>query len=102
MTNQTLTYTPTPIDTSNIDLPPEVDELIERLSENNHSVWSRGRLEEGWTLGPQRDDAKKQHPCLVPYDRLPESEKEVDRHTATEILKAIVALGFRIEKKAGK
>jgi ryanodine receptor 2 len=55
-------------------------------------------MAEGWTLGPHRDDAKQQHPCLVPYEELPEREKLVDRHTATEVLKAIVALGFRIEK----
>ena len=101
MTNsEALTYQPQPIDTSHVDLPAEIDELIEQLSEHNHNVWSRGRLEAGWTLGPQRDDSKKQHPCLVPYEDLPESEKDVDRHTATEVLKAIVALGFRIEKAA--
>ena len=100
MTNQhTTIFEPTPIDTTAVDLPVEIDDLIERLSEHNHNVWSRGRLDAGWSLGPQRDDAKKQHPCLVPYDELPESEKEVDRHTATEVLKAIVALGFRIEKQ---
>ena len=98
--NETMTYKPQPIDTSQVALPAEIDELIEQLSEHNHNVWSRGRLASGWTLGPHRDDAKKQHPCLVPYEDLPESEKEVDRHTATEILKAIVALGFRIEKAA--
>ena len=96
--DQTLAYTPRPIDTSNVTLPPEIDDLIEQLSEHNHNVWSRGRLQSGWTLGPERDDAKKEHPCLIPYNELPENEKEVDRHTATQILKAIVALGFRIEK----
>ena len=98
MTNETMNYQPTPIDTSNVELPAVVDELIELLSKHNHNVWSRGRLDSGWTLGPHRDDNKKQHPCLVPYEELPEGEKDVDRHTATEILKAIVALGFRIEK----
>ncbi len=91
-------FQPAPIDTSGISLPVEIDELIERLSEHNHDVWARGRLATGWTLGPRRDDANKQHPCLVPYEDLPEAEKQVDRHTATEVLKAIVALGFRIEK----
>ena len=100
-THQTLAYEPAPIDTSNVTLPREIDELIEQLSEHNHNVWSRGRLDSGWTLGPQRDDAKKQHPCLIPYNELPESEREVDRQTAREILKAIVALGFRIEKSGG-
>lgn len=91
-------YQPQPIDTSQVRLPAEIDELIEQLSEHNHNVWSLGRMKSGWTLGPKRDDAAKEHPCLIPYHELPESEKDVDRHTATQILKAIVALGFRIEK----
>ncbi len=86
------------IDTSRVQLPAEVDQLIEQLSQHNHNVWARGRLAEGWTLGPQRDNAKREHPCLVSYQELPESEKQVDRETAREVLKAIVALGFRIEK----
>jgi len=97
---QATTYHPQPIDTSQVELPAEVDELIEQLSEHNHNVWARGRMADGWAHGPRRDDAKKEHPCLIPYTDLPESEKQVDRHTATEILKAIVALGFRIEKAA--
>ena len=44
-----------------------------------------------------RDDAAKKHPDLVPYDDLPESEKHYDRDTAMETLKAIIALGYRIE-----
>jgi hypothetical protein len=56
------------------------------------------RLSEGWIWGPKRDDAKKTHPCLVPYAELPESEKEYDRQTALETIKAILALGYRIEQ----
>ncbi len=56
----------------------------------------RTRLSDGWTCGPHRDDAKKQNPCLVPYEELPESEKHYDRLMAMETLKTIVALGFQI------
>jgi ryanodine receptor 2 len=91
-------YQPTPIDTSRVKLPAAVDDLIERLAEHNHHVWARGRLADGWVWGPQRDDARKHHPCLVDYRELPESEKQYDRHTAAEVLKAIVAMGFRIER----
>ncbi len=72
--------------------------MVEKLAENAHDVWATQRFSEGWTLGPNRDDRKRQHPGLVPYAKLPESEKEYDRKTATETLKAIMALGFRIEK----
>ena len=91
-------YLPRPIDTSHVDLPSEVESLTERLAENAHEVWAAGRLAEGWTHGPKRDDTLRHHPCLVPYADLPDSEKQFDRNTAMETLKVIVALGYKIEK----
>ena len=43
-----------------------------------------------------RDDGARKHPCLVPYDHLPESEKEYDRRTAAETRKAILQRGYGI------
>jgi len=94
-----LGYEPAPIDTSQITLPDALTELTERLAKNAHDVWARQRMADGWTYGPRRDDAAKKHPDLVPYAELPESEKEYDRSAAMETLKAIVALGYRIEKR---
>ena len=91
-------YTPNPISTKDVTLSPEIMKLSEKLSENVHEVWAQSRISEGWTYGPVRDDTKKQHPCLVPYEELPEIEKEYDRHTSQETLKVIMKLGFRIEK----
>lgn len=73
-------------------------ELVERLAENTHDIYVRQRLADGWRYGPERNDAKKENPTLVPYQELPESEKEYDRQMAVETLKAIIALGYRIEK----
>jgi len=95
---KTVAYDPNPIDTSHVRLPEDLLELTERLAENAHDVWARQRMADGWTYGRQRDDAAKKHPDLVPYENLPESEKEYDRSAAMETLQAIVALGYRIEK----
>ena len=92
-------YKPNPINTNNIELPSDLLELTERIAENVHENWSEGRIAEGWTYGEKRDDQKKTTPCLVPYSKLPDSEKEYDRKTALETLKSIVALGYKIEKK---
>ncbi len=86
------------IDVSQITLPSEITELTERLAANAHDVWALGRINDGWTYGETRDDASKKHPCLVPYEQLSDSEKEYDRRAATETLKAVYALGYRIEK----
>jgi len=90
------TYTPKPLDTSAVQLPPSLTELLEKLAENTHDVWAATRIAQGWSYGPSRDDAAKKHPCLVPYADLPESEKEYDRKTAEEVLRAIWLLGYRI------
>ena len=92
-------YTPEPIDTSKITLPEELLELTEKIAENVHENWAKGRLEEGWSYGEKRDDAQKKTPCLVPYAELSENEKEYDRRTALETLKLIVALGYKISKE---
>jgi len=91
-----MSYQPAPIATSHIILSADLVELTERLAENAHDLWARQRLADGWTHGPRRDDALKQHPCLVPYAELPESEKCYDPEAATGTLKAILALGYRI------
>ena len=90
---------PSPIDTSGVTVPREILELTEMLSRNAHEVWARQRMADGWTHGPVRDDARKQHPWLVPYETLPESEKQYDRNAAMETVKVILALGYRIEKR---
>ncbi len=89
-------YIPHPIDTSGVELPPELQALAEEIARNVHEVWSASRIAEGWTYGPRRDDRAKTHPCLVPYEELSESEKDYDRATSAETLKLIVKLGFDI------
>lgn len=89
-------YKPTPINTNDVSLTPELIALTEKLAENTHDVWAEGRIREGWTYGEQRDDAAKKHPCLVPYSELSESEKEYDRNTAIETLKLIIKMGYSI------
>ena len=91
-------YIPQPIDTTGVELPQELMDLAEEMAKNVHEVWSAGRMADGWKYGAKRDDAEKTHPCLVPYEELPESEKEYDRNTAIGTLKFILAQGFTINK----
>ena len=91
-------YKPAPIDTSDIVLPEDLKALAELIAKNVHEVWASERIKEGWTLGPERDDVQKTTPCLIPYEELPESEKEYDRLTAFETIKLVVKLGYKISK----
>lgn len=92
-------YIPQPIDTNDVKLPEELEVLVEHMAKNVHEIWAQERINQGWTYGDKRDDAKKHHPCLIPYDDLPEEEKVYDRNTSVETLKLILKLGFGIGKK---
>lgn len=92
-------YIPYPVDLSGIELPSELNELAELMAKNVHEVWAQTRISQGWTYGEERNDDKKTHPCLIPYEELPESEREYDRNTALSTLKLIAKLGFKIRKE---
>ena len=96
---EVIMYTPKPIDTSDIELTNDILDLSELLSKNTHDVWAEKRIADGWCYGAVRDDVKKLHPCLVPYENLPESEKEYDRNTSIQTLKLIAKLGYKIIKE---
>lgn len=98
---ESINYTPNPIDTTDVVLSDDLMQLAERMAENVHEVWAKTRMDQGWTYGSERDDADKKHPCLVPYDQLPEEEKVYDRNTSIETLKFIIKVGFEITS-AGK
>jgi ryanodine receptor 2 len=91
-------YTPQPVDTSDVRLPAELDELVEKIAKNVHEVWAQSRMEQGWTYGDERSDELRHHPCLIPYEELPEIEKDYDRDTALGTLKLICKLGFKITR----
>lgn len=90
-------YTPHPIDTSDIQLPEELNPLLEAMAKNVHEIWAQERMNQGWIYGEKRDDTQKHHPCLIPYEELPDDEKVYDRNTSVETLKLILKLGFKIE-----
>lgn len=92
-------YVPKPIDTNGVELPNDLLMLKEQIAENVHENWSEGRIKDGWKYGKKRNDKKKKTPCLVPYSKLENKEKEYDRNTAFETLKVIIKLGYKIEKK---
>ncbi len=93
------TYIPQPIDTNDVVLPEELSQLAEQMAKNVHEIWAQTRIAQGWTFGSERNDAEKKHPCLVPYEELPEEEKVYDRNTSIETLKFIVSNGYEIRKR---
>jgi RyR domain len=91
-------YLPKPIDTLGIELSGDQRSLVEGLAANVHDVWAETRMADGWRYGLKRNDDLKTHPGLVPYQDLAESEKNYDRVMVEQVIKAAVALGYRIER----
>ena len=98
-TNSMKTYTPKPIDLSDVELTEDLNELREAIAENAHEIWAQNRQAEGWTYGPKRDDKLKQTPDMVPYSQLPEGEKEYDREMAMKTIKLLKKLGYDLIKR---
>ena len=93
-----MAYKPTGVDTSGIVVDRDLAELEEQLARNAHENWARLRIAEGWRFGPERNDARKEHPNLVSFDQLAESEKEYDRQAAVQTIKTLLAKGYSIQR----
>lgn len=87
-------YQPHPIDLSDIEISDDLLDLCEALAENAHEVWASDRIREGWTYGPDRDDCKRQHPDLLPYNRLDDSKRRCGREMAANTLRLLKKLGW--------
>lgn len=72
------------------------DIILEDLARAVHNRWMAGRIDQGWQYGPTRDDEKKDHPGIVPYEKLSEPEKEVDRQTVRATLTYLIENGYEI------
>jgi hypothetical protein len=46
--------------------------------DGSHNSWLAAKEADGWKYGPVKDAEKKEHPCFVPYDQLPEDQKRKD------------------------
>jgi ryanodine receptor 2 len=50
-----IAFTPVPVDTSNIVLPPYIENVRDRLAENLHEIWSMDKIENGWRYSDVSD-----------------------------------------------
>lgn len=76
---------------------PIPSERLEALAIGEHDRWVQSRLDRGWkrTNGP-KDDDRKLHPLLVPWDELPEEEREKDRDPFRTLTRMLAAVGYEI------
>lgn len=51
----------------------------EAKEDAQHNAWMADKLKDGWVYGEVKDTEKKTHPCLVPFEELPEFQQKKDR-----------------------
>ena len=78
---------------SEVTITPE---KLEAMAIHEHDRWAQDRQRQGWTYGPARDNARKHHPLLVPWEALDEVEREKDRVTVRNVPWLIEKAGFRV------
>lgn len=81
--------------------PIEFDsEEIEKMAVMEHEDWVEERRTDGWKYAPgPKDIKKKKSPFLVPWEELPEEEKEKDRNPVRKMPDFLAKAGFQIYRK---
>ncbi len=74
------------------------EEELDRLARAEHERWAEQRRSQGWSYGPVRDDEARLHPMLVPYDDLPQDERQKDIDAVLEIPALLAAAGLGITR----
>ncbi|RLD78407.1 MAG: hypothetical protein DRJ15_11595, partial [Bacteroidetes bacterium] len=83
-----------------IDSPKEIydwgnDPRIEALSGAEHNRWNAYKYYKGWKQGGVKDEQKKTHPYLIPYEKLDDDIKKNDRNTIKHIPDLLEILGYK-------
>ena len=93
-------YCPQPLDVSSVNINPELMELIELIAENAHDVCAVDKMNAGFEYAPKDENGNEQpgkyNHYLRPYEMLEEADKEPDRKMATQTIKLVKRLGFRL------
>ncbi len=77
---------------------PEGDEDLERLAELEHRRWMHSKRKAGWRHAPQTDKQQKRHEALLPWDELPDEQKEKDRALVRSIPRILAYAGYTVVK----
>jgi hypothetical protein len=68
------------------------------LAEYDHKRWSLQKKETGWKYGKIKDEKKKTHPSLVPWDSLPIESKDMIIEKIKAWPNMLAESNFKIER----
>lgn len=46
--------------------------------DSQHNAWMQDKINDGWVYGTTKDAEKKTHPCIVPFEQLPQFQQKKD------------------------
>ena len=75
---------------------PKGEEDLELLSKMEHERWMNVKLKTGWVFAQETNKLKKQHSALVPWEDLPETEKDKDRDLVRAIPQLLTEIGYTV------
>lgn len=58
---------------------------------DSHIEWMRHKREDGWKYGPHKDPSKKEHPCMVDHESLPDAQQMKD-HLFLAVIRSLESL----------
>ena len=72
--------------------------IAEDLAKMEHDRWVRDKERDGWRYGPERNDEQKLHPLMVPWEELPDEQRDKDRNPMRELPRILGRVGLQIER----
>lgn len=75
---------------------PKGEDDLERLSIMEHERWMNSKLKAGWKYAPETNKSMKQHSALIPWEDLPEAEKDKDRDLVRAIPRLLTEIGYTV------
>jgi hypothetical protein len=76
-------------------------QLFEKLAKAAHEVFCDHLEAEGYRYGPTTSDVEMTHSSLMPFESLPEDEKEQNRNTVRSIPCKIARVGYKLVPGTG-
>ena len=72
------------------------DREAEFLAEKEHEQWVKERLKKGWIYGRNRDDHRKIHDCVIPWEQLPDAQRQKDRNAVRALPPILAKVNLKI------
>ena len=81
---------------------PSIKEFTEGqtnfLAKVEHDRWMKEKIDDGWVYAPVRDNRKKHHNCLVPWEELSPAEQTKDIDAVNKIIPELDSIGYGVYK----